>query len=41
MSLVEIANVDKSFGPLKVLDGVTLRVAPGEIVAIIGRSGSG
>ena len=41
MSLVEIDAVDKSFGPLKVLDGVTLSVAEGEIVAIIGRSGSG
>jgi polar amino acid transport system ATP-binding protein len=41
MSLVDIRAVDKSFGPLKVLDGVTLSVAEGEIVAIIGRSGSG
>jgi polar amino acid transport system ATP-binding protein len=41
MSLVEIEGIDKSFGPLKVLDGVTLEVAEGEIVAIIGRSGSG
>jgi len=41
MSLVEIRAVDKSFGALKVLDGVTLSVAEGEIVAIIGRSGSG
>jgi polar amino acid transport system ATP-binding protein len=41
MSLVDIEAVDKSFGHLRVLDGVTLRVALGEIVAIIGRSGSG
>jgi polar amino acid transport system ATP-binding protein len=41
MSLVEIEGIDKSFGPLKVLDGVTLEVAEGEIVAIVGRSGSG
>ena len=41
MSLVDIRAVDKSFGALKVLDGVTLSVAEGEIVAIIGRSGSG
>jgi polar amino acid transport system ATP-binding protein len=41
MSLVDIEAVDKSFGALKVLDGVTLHVAEGEIVAVIGRSGSG
>jgi polar amino acid transport system ATP-binding protein len=41
MALVEIAQVDKSFGPLHVLKQVSLQVAEGEIVAIIGRSGSG
>ena len=41
MSLVDVEAVDKSFGHLQVLEGVTLRVALGEIVAIIGRSGSG
>ena len=41
MSLVDIEAVDKSFGHLRVLEGVMLRVALGEIVAIIGRSGSG
>jgi polar amino acid transport system ATP-binding protein len=41
MSLVEIRDVDKSFGQLHVLKRVSLEVAEGEIVAIIGRSGSG
>jgi polar amino acid transport system ATP-binding protein len=41
MSLVEIEDVDKSFGHLHVLKRVSLSVAEGEIVAIIGRSGSG
>jgi polar amino acid transport system ATP-binding protein len=41
MALVEIEQVDKSFGPLHVLKQVSLQVAEGEIVAIIGRSGSG
>jgi polar amino acid transport system ATP-binding protein len=33
--------VRKSFGTLCVLDGVTLRVLPGEVLCIIGPSGSG
>jgi polar amino acid transport system ATP-binding protein len=41
MSLVEIREVDKSFGHLHVLKRVSLDVAEREIVAIIGRSGSG
>jgi polar amino acid transport system ATP-binding protein len=41
MSLVEIRDVEKSFGPLQVLKQVSLEVAEREIVAIIGRSGSG
>ena len=31
----------KEFGPLRVLDGVSLDVARGQTVAIVGRSGSG
>jgi polar amino acid transport system ATP-binding protein len=41
MALVEIADVTKRFGPLTVLDGISLEVERGEIIAIIGRSGSG
>ena len=41
MSLVEITDVIKRFGSNTVLDGVSLQVAPGEIIAVIGRSGSG
>lgn len=39
--MIEIDNVTKSFGPLKVLDGVSLQVHKGEVVSIIGGSGSG
>ena len=41
MSLVELHDVVKRFGTNTVLDRVSLTVQPGEIIAIIGRSGSG
>lgn len=41
MSLVEIKNIHKSFGPLQVLKGVDFTVEEGEVVCLIGRSGSG
>ena len=39
--MIEIENVTKSFGSLKVLDGVSLTVNKGEVLSIIGGSGSG
>jgi len=41
MSLVSIRDVRKSFGTNEVLKGVSLDIAKGDVVAIIGRSGSG
>ena len=41
MSLVELHNVVKRFGANTVLDRVSLTVEAGEIIAVIGRSGSG
>src|SRR5918997_2878203 len=38
---VLIQDVGKVFGPLRVLDGVSLRAAPGEVVAVVGPSGCG
>ncbi|WP_152044842.1 amino acid ABC transporter permease/ATP-binding protein [Aureimonas psammosilenae] len=38
---VEIRNVHKSFGDLKVLKDVSLSLKPGSVTAIIGQSGSG
>ena len=38
---IELRSLKKSFDEQKVLDGVDLRVARGETVAILGRSGTG
>jgi polar amino acid transport system ATP-binding protein len=39
--VVSLRDVEKSFGSLKVLDGVSFEVQRGQVTAIIGRSGSG
>ena len=39
--VITLRDVHKSFGALKVLDGVSLTVSRGEVAVIIGRSGSG
>jgi ABC-type histidine transport system ATPase subunit len=39
--LLQIRDLRKAYGPLEVLHGISLDVAAGEVVAIIGASGSG
>jgi phospholipid/cholesterol/gamma-HCH transport system ATP-binding protein len=41
MPLISLRNLHKRFGPLVVLDGVTLDVEPGKCLVILGASGSG
>ncbi|MGH7137541.1 MAG: ATP-binding cassette domain-containing protein, partial [Pirellulales bacterium] len=40
-NLIEIEKLSKSFGPRKVLDGVSLAVRQGETLVMLGPSGSG
>ena len=39
--MIEVRDIHKSFGSLKVLKGVDLEIKKGEIVSIIGKSGAG
>ena len=39
--MIQAHEIHKSFGDLKVLNGISFNVASGEVVAIIGPSGSG
>lgn len=39
--MITAQNIQKSFGPLKVLKGISIEVAKGEIISIVGASGAG
>ena len=39
--VIEVKNIEKNFGDLKVLKGVSFKVFKGEVICIIGPSGSG
>jgi polar amino acid transport system ATP-binding protein len=41
MPIVEIDNISKSFGDNQVLNGISFSVERGQVIAVIGRSGSG
>jgi putative ABC transport system ATP-binding protein len=38
---IQITGLTRAFGNTRVLDGVDLRIAPGECLALVGRSGAG
>lgn len=40
-ALIDVERVVKGFGPLTAVDGVSLTVAPGEIVGLLGANGAG
>jgi lipoprotein-releasing system ATP-binding protein len=39
--ILDAKNISKSYGPLKVLNGVSLQVQKGEVISIVGASGAG
>ena len=41
MSMVKLVDVHKSFGSLEVLKGINLEIKKGEVVCVLGASGSG
>jgi branched-chain amino acid transport system ATP-binding protein len=40
-ALLEIQNVDTYYGPIHILQGLTLRIEPGELVCLLGGNASG
>ena len=41
MSVLEVKNIEKSFGKVDVLKGISFSLEAGEVISIIGSSGSG
>ena len=39
--ILELRNVDASYGKVRALRGVSLKVSPGEVIALIGANGAG
>ncbi len=39
--MIEVSNITKSFGDLRVLKGIDLTIRQGEVVSVIGKSGAG
>ena len=39
--MIQVENIEKSFGSLQVLRGISLHIDKGEVVSIVGPSGAG
>ena len=39
--MLEVEGLDAAYGELRALSGVSVRVGPGEIVALVGSNGAG
>lgn len=39
--MIELKNINKSYGDLKILKDISLKIKKGEIVTIVGKSGAG
>jgi len=40
-NLLELSGIETSYGPSRVLFGISLKIAPGEMVSLMGRNGMG
>ena len=40
-SIISVRNISKSFGGRKVVDNLSLSVAPGEVFGLLGHNGAG
>ena len=41
MTLLELKDIRKSYGPVAVLKGIDIKVEPGEVLALVGENGAG
>ena len=41
MALLEMRSISKNFGAIQALDGVDLRIDPGEVLGLMGDNGAG
>ena len=39
--MIEFQDLTKTYGPLRAVDGLSLRVEPGEVYALLGPNGAG